>query len=115
MASDIVIRAAIAEPGVNTVIALSMFSEAVTAKAPQRLLVISGEWESRLREVARSAVQQVEADRRRVKPSVHGPVERRATVSPNVEHVGVLFSAHSLRESLAWLNAGFAARRDVRE
>lgn len=111
MASDIVIRTALAEPGVDTVIAISMFSEAVTAQAPQRLLIISGEWETRLREVARSALQQVEPTAEEGETARAGQVTRRATVSPNVEHVGVLFSAHSLRESLAWLNAGFARDR----
>lgn len=107
MASDIVIRAALAEPGVDNVIAISMFSEAVTPEAPARLLVISGEWETRLREVALSALRQVDPDAGEDETATAGEVQRRATVSPNVEHVGVLFSAHSLRASLDWLNAGF--------
>lgn len=107
MASDIVIRAALAEPGVDNVIAISMFSEAVTADAPRRLLVISGEWESRLREVALAALQQVDPGAKEGQTAREGEVQRRASVSPNVEHVGVLFSAHSLRESLSWLNTGF--------
>jgi alpha-beta hydrolase superfamily lysophospholipase len=56
MATDIIIRAAIAEREqgnpVAAVVAISMFSEAVTATEPMRLLAISGEWESRLRQAA---------------------------------------------------------------
>lgn len=107
MASDIVIRAALAEPGVNNVIAISLFSEAVTPQAPARLLVISGEWEARLRTVALSALQQVDAEAAEGETATRDAVQRRATLSPKVEHVGVLFSAHSLRESLNWLNSGF--------
>ena len=107
MASDIVIRAALAEGDIDNVIAVSMFSEAVTDTAPARLLVISGEWESRLRTVALSALQQVDAAAGEDETATVGDVQRRATVSPGVEHVGVLFSEHSLQESLDWLNAGF--------
>lgn len=107
MASDIVIRAALAEPGVDNVIAISMFSEAVTPGAPERLLVVSGEWETRLRAVALAALRQVDAQADEGSTASAGNVQRRASVSPTVEHVGVLFSAASLRESLDWLNAGF--------
>lgn len=107
MASDIVIRAALAEPDVDNVIAISMFSEAVTPTAPARLLVVSGEWEARLRAVALAALQQVDPDADEAETATANAVQRRVTVSPNVEHVGVLFSAQSLRESLDWLNRGF--------
>ncbi|MEQ8514155.1 MAG: alpha/beta fold hydrolase, partial [Chromatocurvus sp.] len=83
MASDIVIRAALAEPGVDNVIAISMFSEAVTAKAPERLLVISGEWEGRLREVALKAVRPVDPEAGEGETVSAGDVQRRAAVSPN--------------------------------
>src|SRR6056297_136264 len=111
MASDIVIRTALAEPDVRNVIAISMFSEAVTPQAPERLLIVSGEWEARLRAVALSALQQVDPAADEGDTAVSGSVQRRATVSPAVEHVGVLFSAHSLRESLDWLNRGFQRSR----
>ena len=111
MASDIVIRAAIAESDVDNVVAISMFSEAVTAEAPARLLMISGEWETRLRAVALTALRLVDAQATEGETASDGQVTRRASVSPNVEHVGVLFSAHSLRESLEWLNAGFQRDR----
>jgi hypothetical protein len=32
---------------------------------------------------------------------------RRATLSPGVEHIGVLYSAHTLAETLGWLQAAF--------
>lgn len=112
MASDIVIRAALAEPDVDNVIAISMFSEAVTPQAPERLLIVSGEWEARLRKVALSALRQVDPEADEGDTATSGDVQRRATVSPAVEHVGVLFSAHSLRESLDWLNRGFQRSKE---
>ncbi|MEM1300882.1 MAG: alpha/beta fold hydrolase [Pseudomonadota bacterium] len=50
MATDVVIRAAERLPGVDEVVAISMYSEAVTSQHPKRLLVVSGEHETRLRE-----------------------------------------------------------------
>ena len=53
MATDILVRASLDEAAAGTpvaaVVAISMFSQAVTATAPQNLLVITGQWESALR------------------------------------------------------------------
>jgi hypothetical protein len=111
MASDIVVRAAQLDPPVDTVIAISPFSEAVSAESPRRLLLISGAWESRLREIALKALRQVDAGATEGETVTVGDVSRRAVASPGVEHVGVLFSPRSLRESLDWLNAGFQRDR----
>jgi pimeloyl-ACP methyl ester carboxylesterase len=113
MASDIIVRAALQHSQIDTVVAISMFSEAVTADEPRRLLVISGEWESRLREVALKALQQVEPAATEGQTARSDTVARRAVVAPRVEHVGVLFSATSLRESLDWLNQSFERSTEV--
>ena len=111
MATDIIVRAAIAdaEAGtpINAVVAISMFSQAVTATAPTRLLVISGEWESGLRAAARDALALVQAGAPENTTVTAGSVTRRAVVAPAVEHVGVLFSATALNESRDWLDATF--------
>ncbi|HSF65144.1 MAG TPA: alpha/beta fold hydrolase, partial [Paracoccaceae bacterium] len=57
MASDIVVRQAIRDPRVGAVVAVSMFSQAVTADAPRNLLVVAGEWERFLAAEALRAAQ----------------------------------------------------------
>jgi pimeloyl-ACP methyl ester carboxylesterase len=115
MASDIVVRFAEAHPEVGATIAVSMFSPAVTAVSPRNLLVIVGDWEGPLkREALRvlglaSAPAEPQAERTLGDPGGGGG--RRVTFSPHVEHVGVLYSEHSLREAVDWLDQSFSVRR----
>jgi len=109
MASDIVIRQAIEDHRVAATIAISMFSEAVTADQPRNLLVITGAWEGFLRKEALRAVRLAEPTAAEGE-TVGDPVNnsgRRAVVAPNVEHVGVLYSATAMREARAWLDSVF--------
>jgi dienelactone hydrolase len=112
MASDIVVRAALADPRVDAVVAVSMFSEAMTATAPERLLMVSGEWEGRLRAVALDAARQVDAGAEENETVAAGAVHRRAAVAPGREHLGVLYSATTLEETTRWLQDTFAEDRD---
>ena len=112
MASDIIVRAALANPRIGPLIAISMFSQAVDAVHPPDLLIISGQWETRLRAEALRAVQLIDpaAGENR---TVTGPGSiRRAVVAPYVEHVGVLYSATALRETQAWLDRAYAREPD---
>ncbi|WP_201159541.1 alpha/beta hydrolase [Rhodoplanes elegans] len=110
MASDIIVRAAQADPEIAAVVAVSMFSPAVRPDSPKNLLVVVGDWERRLKEEALRAVGM----------AVGGPVEagvtygsfadgtaRRAAFSPSVEHIAVLYSPASSREALLWLDQVF--------
>jgi alpha-beta hydrolase superfamily lysophospholipase len=109
MASDIVVRQAIRDPRVGAVVALSMFSLAVTADAPVNLLVIAGEWEAMLAAEALKAVQLAEGDAG-FAHTVGDPAAgtgRRAVLAPNVEHVGVLYAPVSMAESRTWIDAAF--------
>jgi len=109
MASDIVVRQAIDDARVGAVVAVSMFSQAVTAEAPPNLLVIAGEWEARLREEALRALHLADPAAGFAQ-TVGDPQEgtaRRAVFAPMVEHVGVLYSATSLREARGWFDAAF--------
>lgn len=115
MASDIVVRYALSDPRVAATVAVSMFSPAVTADGPRNLLVISGGWERFLQQEALRAVGMVTEDPR---PGVtYGDFvdgsARRAAISPNVEHVGVLYSAASMREAVAWLDQAFGRDREI--
>lgn len=107
MATDIIIRAARDLSGVGAVVAISMYSEAVTPQFPERLLVISGEWEARLRAVGRSVVAQVSGTDAEGQTVQDGGVIRRAVYVPNTEHVAVLFATRTLEETRAWLLQAF--------
>jgi dienelactone hydrolase len=113
MATDIIVRAARDEPGLDTVVAVSMFSEAVTAQAPRRLLIVTGAWEPRLREVARDALRLIDSDAQEGDTVASGDVLRRAVVAPYVEHVGVLFSPTTLRETRDWLDQASGRQSDT--
>lgn len=69
MATDIIVRASIAEAKAGTpidaVVAVSVFSQAVTGDQPARLLVISRQWESFLRQSGPDALYLVDPKARR--------------------------------------------------
>jgi dienelactone hydrolase len=115
MASDIVVRQAIRDPRVQATVAVSMFSLAVTADQPQNLLVIAGVGEGMLAAEALKALHLTDPTAtfgQTVGDPATGPA-RRAVTAPRVEHVGVLYSPTSLRESRAWLDASFGRTSDA--
>jgi hypothetical protein len=111
MASDIVVRHAQAQPDVAATVAVSLFAPSITAETPRdrprNLLVITGALEPQM--LAREAVRVTAPDARA--DTTYGRFDdgsaRRATRSPWVEHIGVLYSAHTQAEALAWLDAAF--------
>ena len=109
MASDIIVRQAIADERVAATVAISMFSEAVTSDKPRNLLIITGAWEGFLRDEALRALQKAKATATEGEtigvPSAG--TGRRAVAAPGVEHVGVLYSATGMREARTWLDAVF--------
>lgn len=108
MASDIVVRAGIADARVGPIIAISMFSQAVSADEPRNLLVLTGEWEPGLRQEALKALRLVDPSAQEGGTAVSESATRRAVAAPHVEHVGVLYSVTTLRETLDWLDEFFA-------
>jgi dienelactone hydrolase len=108
MASDIVVRQALADPRIGAVVAVSMFSEAVTAEAPANLLVVAGAWEGLLAEEAGKALRLADPGATPGHTVAIGPRNaRRAVLAPGVEHVGVLYAATTLAETRAWLDRSF--------
>ena len=115
MASDIVVRHAQAHPEMQATVGVSLFAPSISADtpadSPRNLLVIVGALEpallarEALRVVGRVAGADVQLD------TLYGRFEdgtaRRATLSPGVEHIGVLYSAHTQAQTLAWLNTAF--------
>lgn len=109
MASDIVVRQALEDPRTGAVVAISMFSQAVTAEAPRNLLVIAGAWEGFLAAEAAAALRLADpaAEPGQTVGDPAAGTGRRAVLAPGVEHVGVLYSATALAETRAWLDAAF--------
>lgn len=109
MASDLIIRAAQQDPKAQATVAISMFSQAITPDSPANLLIIPGEWETRLREEALRALHLTDptaTEGQTVGDMTQGTA-RRVTIAPAVEHVGVLYSATARRAATDWLNATF--------
>ncbi|MFN4098328.1 MAG: alpha/beta hydrolase [Pararhodobacter sp.] len=111
MATDIIVRASIAEQATDTpiaaVVGISMFSQAVTAQHPPRLLVISGQGEAGLRQAGLDAVRLVDPGAGEGDLAVAGGVTRQTIVAPGVEHVGVLFSPTAVDAAQGWLDETF--------
>lgn len=105
MATDVIIRAGlVAESG--PIIGISAFSGAVTAEHPENLLLIAGEWEGRLIEFGREAIEKVSPGA--VEGQIVGEdVKRMALIAPRVEHVGILYAPLALRESVLWLDTHY--------
>jgi dienelactone hydrolase len=115
MASDIIMRQAIADSRVEATVAVSMFSTAVTAQTPANLLVINGAWETALAAEALRVLRLTDADATFAQ-TLGDPVAgtgRRAVLAPSVEHVGVLYAPTSMIETRDWLNAVFARPQDT--
>ena len=109
MASDVVIRQAQSDPPGDAVVAVSMFSQAVSATEPRNLLAVSGGWETRLINESRRVLRLADPSAT-LGDTVGVPADgtgRRAAVAPGVEHVGVLYSQTTLREARDWLDAAF--------
>ncbi|BAM91207.1 hypothetical protein S58_52280 [Bradyrhizobium oligotrophicum S58] len=109
MASDIIVRQALADPRISATVAISMFSEAVSASTPRNLLIITGEWETALRRDALRNLRLADPAAREG-DTVDDPAGnggRRAVVAPGVEHVSVLYSTTALREARDWLDRVF--------
>lgn len=103
MATDIVIRAAQARTDVGGVVAISMYSPAVTATEPRALLVLSGQTEGHLRGAGMDAVRLIAPNASEGETVTSGDVMRRTAVAPFVGHVGVLYAPTSLHELTGWL------------
>jgi len=109
MASDIVVRQTIRDPRVQAVVAVSMFSLAVTADQPRNLLTIAGQWEGFLAAEALRALQLADpaAELGQTAGDPAAGTGRRALLAPWSEHVGVLYSPVTLAETAAWIDATF--------
>ncbi len=125
MGSDLVVRHAQAHPEVLATVGVSLFAPSIAAStptnSPRNLLVIDGALEpammsrEALRVVGRGAGAGRNASERAEENLTYGRFEdgsaRRATLSPGVEHIAVLYSRHTLAETLGWLDTAFGRPR----
>jgi dienelactone hydrolase len=115
MASDIVVQHAQAHAEVQASVGVSLFAPSITAgtpaDSPRNLLVIAGALEPAMMADEALRVVGLVAGPAAAPHTTYGRFEdgtaRRATLSPGVEHIGVLYSASTLGEMLAWLNQAF--------
>ena len=113
MATDILVRAAAGRRDVGPIVLISAFSQAVDATSPQTLLLISGEWEPRLRAFGLQALQMVAQNAEEGETVTAGPVTRRSIAAPWSEHVSVLQSRTGRAEALGWLDKAYGRDSDV--
>ena len=106
MATDILVRASLEAPEqLGPLVVISAFSQAVDARTPPSMLMITGAWEAGLRAFARRAVAMVDPDAGEGDLAEADGVRRKAVVAPLAEHVGVLHSRDGRAEAVEWLNA----------
>jgi hypothetical protein len=111
MASDVVIRAAQADPDVAATVAVSMFAPSLEPGSPRNLLVVVGGLEpAMLKEEGLRAVAMA-ADGAAREGVTYGDVAagtaRRLVFSDGVEHIGVLYGSEGLAAARDWLDAVF--------
>lgn len=111
MASDVIVRQGIADPRVEALVAISLFSQAVTETAPDNLLIVNGAWEAALRAEAVRVMGELNADEGETVGTPGDGFARRAVAAPMVEHVGVLYAPLGLTEAVDWLGASFGQTR----
>ena len=115
MASDIVVRYAMADPDVQATVAVSVFSPVVTATSPRNLLVIVGALEPSMLAAEGFRIVNLAAAGNAAAGETYGNFSdgtaRRLVLARGVEHIGVLYSRDSLEQSLQWLNAAFGRQQ----
>ncbi|MEJ2539017.1 MAG: alpha/beta hydrolase [Gemmatimonadota bacterium] len=114
MATNVLVRyAQEGEVPVDATVGISMFAPTVDSVSPSNLLAVVGALESRLITEARRVVAMVAGmEPAGVEPfTTYGDPDdgtaRRLAVAPRVEHVGVLYSATTLDETVGWLEGVF--------
>jgi predicted alpha/beta-hydrolase family hydrolase len=113
MASDIVIRRAMADPAVLSTVALSAYSPVVTADSPRNLLVVDGALEPRMLHeeglrIAGLALGGAKAAEGRTYGDFAAGTARRFALADGVEHISVLYSREAQLEALDWIDRSLA-------
>lgn len=115
MASDLVVRHAQAQAAAQATVALSAFAPTIRgdtpADSPRNLLVVVGDLEPQVLKDEALRMTRGEAVSEARAGATHGRFEdgtaRRAAFAAGVEHIGVLYAADTLAETVRWLDAAF--------
>lgn len=107
MASDIVVRQGLADPRIDAVVGISVFSQAVTPNEPTNLLILNGAWETALRTEARRVMAELDAAEGETVGTPGDGFARRAAAVPMAEHVAVLYAPSGIAEGIEWLAESF--------
>lgn len=111
MASDIVVRYAVAHPEITATVAVSVFSPDVTATSPRNLLVVDGALEPAMLLDEGKRIVAMAAGAKPEEGVTYGDFAdgsaRRLALADGVEHIGVLYSAESMAEARDWLGQAF--------
>lgn len=111
MAADVVVRFASEKPSVMATVAVSLFVPNLARVHPRDLLVIDGSLEPTMMHEQAFAVVGQSIPGAIQSGTTYGDVAagtgRRIAWARGVEHIGVLYSADSMRESTNWLNLVF--------
>lgn len=99
---------------IRATVGISMFAPTVDSTSPENLLAVVGAWESRLVAEGRRVVSMAAGiEPAAVEPfTTYGDPDpgnaRRLAIAPRVEHIGVLYSATTLEETVGWFDRIFA-------
>ncbi len=111
MAADVVVRFAATKPEIQATVAVSLFLPKLGPVYANNLLIVDGALEpSMLKDQAFSIVGQTGGADIQAGVTYGNFADgsaRRIAYSRGVEHIGVLYSADTLHEALAWLDATF--------
>ena len=113
MSSDLVVRLGIADPRVEAIVGLSVFSEAITPDAPQNLLILNGQWEGALRAEAERVMAEIGAAEGESVGRPGAGFARAAEPVAWAEHVSILYAPSGLRMAVDWIDDSFGRRSDT--
>lgn len=113
MATNILVRAAATRSDVGPIVLISAFSQEISGRAPDDLLLVTGAWEPGLRAFALEAAQMVDPAAVEGGTVTDGTLTRRAVIAPLSEHVSVLQSRVGRAEALAWLDQPYGRTSQV--
>ena len=118
MASDIIFRAANLNNSISGAIGISSYTDVISDTSPKNVLILNGEWESRLRRKALKTLKElgITAPSENV---TYGTFEsetaRRTSAIKNVGHFGVLYSPETQFKIISWVDKVYGASRPMAE
>lgn len=113
MATDILVRVAETTEGVEPLILVSAFSQAITPDTPDQALLVVGQWEPGLRDFALRMARQLDADTAGGETVTGNGITRRMVTAPAADHVAILHSRVALAEAVAWIDRAHGRSGDT--